>query len=552
MIIRNVLLSGWIVGLTAALAACSGSEEATPEIVAPAAEPIAATPAKPNILLIIADDVGLDVTTGMYTGLVDSMAERYGPSGLNHPNFSAISGRPASTPRLDTLARESMVFLNAWANPFCSPTRASLLTGLFAGRNHVLTYADPLSQSHTSFVQKLRDEGGYATGIFGKWHMAGLPSQTANYPGMKPLEAGFDIFKGNMHAALRGYWDYDYQVQDASTAPGDWRTETPPVRELPGIAPTNYSEVVKVADTIEWITAQEQADAERPWFAWLAFNLAHATANQVPSAMAIPNADTLDEAARMEAEACGGEFGTNNTGTCSGEALMRIMTNSMDTLIGKVLDAVDTLDPNTYIIFIGDNGTPMYARPNLDHIDNLWITRSGRGKGSAYESGARVPFSIRGPGIMPNTSSNEYVHAVDLFSTSLQLAGLQVPAEVSNGDGTGTLTPDSVSLTPLLFNEAQTVRDPDQGYILNENVNLMSNGTAIVGARNANYKVVCVDSVEACEFYDLQNDPLEEFVLAKPTSCEAYTGGTWTPANPEWHYCHLADVVSTKSFFSER
>jgi arylsulfatase A-like enzyme len=549
MKITNVL----VIGLAAALAACSDSEETQPQTVVPPTEPIAAAPAaKPNILLIIADDIGLDVTTGMYAGLIDSMAERYGPSGLNHPNYSAITGHPASTPRLDMLARESMVFLNTWANPFCSPTRASLLTGLYAGRNHVLTYADPLSQSHTSFVRKLHDEGGYATGIFGKWHMAGLPSQTVNYPGMKPKEAGFDVFKGNMHAALRGYWDYDYQIQDADTAAGEWRTEAPPVRQLPGIAPTNYAEVVKVADTIEWITAQEQANPEKPWFAWLAFNLAHATANQVPSAMAIPNADTLDAAARMEAEACGGEFGTNNTGTCSGEALMRIMTNSMDTLIGKVLDAVDLLDPNTYIIFIGDNGTPMYARPNLDHIDNLYITRAGRGKGSAYESGARVPLSIRGPGITPNSSSSEYVHAVDLFSTSLQLAGLQVPTEVSNGDGSGTLTPDSVSLTPLLFNAAPTVRDPDQGYILNENVNLMSNSTAIVGARNANYKVVCVDSVEACEFYDLQNDPLEEYPLAKPASCEAFANGTLTPANPDWHYCHLADVVSTKSFFSER
>ena len=518
---------------------------------APATEAVvvAPTPTRaPNILLIISDDVGMDVSTGMYEGLVASMVERYGPSGLNHPNFSAIEGSPASTPRLNELARDSMVFVNTWANPFCSPTRASLLTGLFAGRNHVLTYADPLSQRHTSFVQMLRDEGGYSTAIFGKWHMAGLPGGDADYPGMKPREAGFDLFKGNMHAALRGYWDWDYQIQDADTAPGEWRTETPPVKSLPGIAPTNYSEVVKAADTIEWITAQEQANPDKPWFAWLAFNLSHATAVQVPSAMAIPNADTLDETSRAEAEACGGQFGSNNTGTCSGEALMRIMTNSMDTIIGKVLDTVDQLDPNTYVIYIGDNGTPMYARPNLDHIDNLYITRSGRGKGSGYESGARVPLAIRGPGIAPHTSSNEIVHAVDLFATSLQLAGLEVPAQVPDSEGTGTLTPDSVSLTPLLFNTAQNVRDPNTGYVLTETVNLMTQSTSIVGARNANYKLVCVESVEACEFFDLQNDPLEEFALARPETCEAYANGMWTAANPEWHYCRLTEVVRTESF----
>jgi arylsulfatase A-like enzyme len=548
----NVLVNMLVVAAVAGLAGCG--QEAAPPSAAQTAEAVAEVqraPA-PNILLIISDDIGIDVSTGMYRGLVDSMVERYGPSGLNHPNYSAIEGRPASTPRLDALARDSMVFLNTWANPFCSPTRASLLTGLYAGRNRVLTYADPLSQSHTSFVQKLRDEGGYSTAVFGKWHMAGLPSQQANYPGMKPKEAGFDLFKGNMHAALRGYWDYDYQIQDENTAPGEWRTEAAPVRSLPGIAPTNYAEVAKAADTIEWITAREQADPDKPWFAWLAFNLSHATAVQVPSAMAIPNADTLDQAARAEVEACGGEYGTNNTGTCSGEALMRIMTNSMDTIIGKVLDAVDALDPNTYIIFIGDNGTPMYARPNLDHIDNLYITRTGRGKGSAYESGARVPMTIKGPGIAPNSSSSEYVHAVDLFSTSLQLAGLAVPTQVSNNDGTGTLAPDSVSLAPLLFNEAQAVRDPDQGYLLTETVNLMTESTSIVGARNAHYKVVCVTSVEACEFYDLQNDPLEEYALAKPDSCEAYTNGSWNPQNPEWHYCRLTEVVRTESFLGEQ
>jgi arylsulfatase A-like enzyme len=132
-------------------------------------------------------------------------------------------------------------------------------------------------------------------------------------------------------------------------------------------------------------------------------------------------------------KACGGVFGTQNPGSCGGRALMRAMTNALDTLVGKLLSQVDALDANTYVIFIGDNGTPMYGRPNLDFIDNMYITQKDRGKGTAYESGARVPMVIRGPGIKASAKSNEYVHAADLFPTALTLAGLPVPKEVSQG-----------------------------------------------------------------------------------------------------------------------
>ena len=102
---------------------------------------------RPNILLIIMDDVGMDVTTDMYPGLIDDLTKKYGPGGLNHPGFRAINGSPASTPNLDRLAEQGMVFANTWAQPFCSPTRASILTGLFAVKANVLTYADPLAQT---------------------------------------------------------------------------------------------------------------------------------------------------------------------------------------------------------------------------------------------------------------------------------------------------------------------------------------------------------------------------------------------------------------------
>lgn len=503
---------------------------------------------RPNILLIISDDVGLDVSTTMYPGLVEAVSRQYGPQGLKHPGHAAIQGRPASMPNLDRLARQGVVFSNTWAQPFCSPTRASILTGLFAAKANVLNYTDPLAQPFTSFVQRLKDEGGYSTGLFGKWHLAGMPGANANYPGMKPKEAGFEIFKGNMHAAIKTYWDYDYMEQDAATPANQWRTGKPPAKSLPGIAPTTMSGVVQVADALEWIGAQEKANPSKPWFTWLAFNLAHATAQQQPSAMMVPEADTLDEPTRREMQACGGTFGSQQTGRCSGEALERAMTNSMDTLIGKALEEVDRLDRNTIVIYVGDNGTPMYGRPNLDFIDNLYITRKARGKGTTYESGARVPFAVRGPGIAANRINDEYVHVADLFPTVLEMAGIRPPAEVSTGDGKGTQAVDGRSLKPILDGKAKSVRDPDQGFVLTESLNLMTNSTRQVAARNATYKVICTEKTDAaaCEFYNLKNDPLEEYPLPKPASCEART----TVKDPAWHYCRLNGLIAKESFFA--
>jgi arylsulfatase A-like enzyme len=510
----------------------------------------AATSRRANILFVIADDIGMDVMSNIYPGMIDNLGKKYGPSGLNHPDYRKIDGKPASTPVLNKFAGQGMRFGNIWAHPFCSPTRAAILTGLFAAKTKVTTYADPLSPKHTSFVQKLKDEAGYSTAIFGKWHMAGLPGKPVDYPGMKPKQAGFDVFKGNMHAAINSYWNYEYQVQDEKTPADQWRSEPMPTKSLPGIAPTNYAPVVKAADTIEWIKAKHAENPNKPWFVWLAFNLAHATIISKPSAMCVPNADTLDAVSQKEMKECGGTFGSNNAGSCSGEALMRAMTNSMDTIFGKLLEVVDTIDPNTYVIFVSDNGTPMYGRPNMDFIDNMYITRKGRGKGTAYESGVLVPLIIRGPKIAAGTRNNAYAHVVDLFSTIMELAKLTPPKIVSNNDGNGTVPLDGVSLTPILFNKAKATRDPNTGYILNENTNLMANNTRWVGAQNATYKVVCIESANNCTFYNLVDDPLEEYPLAKPESCADYANGKWTPKDPQWHYCRLTDVVAKDSFLS--
>ncbi len=513
---------------------------------------------RPNVLLIVLDDVGLDMTTGVVPGEIERMLALYGPDGHNHPDAARIDGGPASTPVLDKLAQDSLVFANAWAEPFCSPTRAAMLTGLYPQHTQVLDYTGWLSQNHLS-LGSLMKEQGYSTALIGKWHLSGLndirpdapPQEGPLYPGMKPKEAGFDLFRGDLNGALPDYWDYRVTVQDENTPSAEWRVETQPDRSLPGIAPTTFAPVVKVADTIDWITAQETNAPDTPWFAWLAFNMPHILPNTPP--VVVPNRDTLDAKAIAEMEACGGEFGSKNLGDCSPASLNRAMATAVDTVMGKLLTSVDELAPNTVVIVIGDNGTGQYGPPQLNFLDNFYITYEGRGKGSGYESGVRVPLIIRGPG-METGRNDAIVHAVDLFSTIAELGGATPPDQVPNRTGDAMLATDSLSLLPILSGHQQTVRDPDSGYVIAQGRTPMAGNRIQAAVRNATYKLLCTRSDtgvdNGCEFYDLTTDPLEEYPLPQPSRCDSEA--RMSEASDEARqYCDLLHVIQTETVLAD-
>ena len=518
----------------------------------PAASTSPARPEHPNIVLVILDDVGLDSATDMYPGFIDGLVKQYGPSGLNDPDYMKIDGRPASTPVLNAFAKQGMSFSEAWAQPFCSPTRASILTGLYASRTGVRDFSNHLTQHTQSVAQDLKG-AGYSTAIFGKWHMAGLNV----YPGLKPKQADFDLFRGNLNGAIRDYWDYEYQVQDASSPPDKWRDEKAPANTLPGMARTTYAPVTKVADAIAWMTEQQKAG--KPWFAWLAFNLSHITAGRLHAPTIAPDADTLDKPSYDEIAACHGQFGSFNIGDCSAPALNRAMNNSMDTLFGKLLDAIDQIDPNTYVIVLGDNGTPMYGRPNVNFIDNMYIKRKGRGKGTAYESGNRVPLAIRGPGISPGSTSKAYVHVVDLYSTILDFAQVAPPKMVPEPAGKGDVALDSKSLSPILFGGAKETRDPVHDYIVSETTapSMSRDKPGVMGppamhqiaARNATYKALCIRNGDGsgCQFYNLAKDPIEEYPLQMPASCPAKVSIEFAADDEAANYCFLRQAIQSQT-----
>jgi len=480
---------------------------------------------RPNILLIIGDDIGIDVLTDLYPGLVDSVYDSYAARG--HASAPNIRGRSASTPvLLERIAQQGMVFSSTWAQPVCSPTRAALITGLNAEKTGVTAPGSPMSTNHTTFLQLLKVEANYRSAMIGKWHLG------TNFSGTLPQRAGFDLFRGHSGGALEDFWAYNYHVQDAATTnPNRYRSDPRPTRSLPGIAPTTFAPVVQASDAINAITQWEADDPDRPWLVWLAFNEAH-------SPMHVPNADTLDAASFAEVVSCGGVPGSNDRGGCSDKVLVRAMTNAMDTVVGKVLDVVDAVDPNTYVIFIGDNGT------ESDSVDNLYLTASGRGKGTVYESGSRVALAIRGPGIATAGRSGAFAHATDLYATILDMAGVSVPT--TNVSRTGAVVGlDSRSLLPILRGASAAVRDPNEDYVLTET----SYGGNKAAVRNARYKLTCnTTTLSSCGFYDLVSDPLEAYPLAKPASCTAYRT-TWTTASPSWHYCRLLEALPSAAGF---
>jgi arylsulfatase A-like enzyme len=241
------------------------------------------------------------------------------------------------------------------------------------------------------------------------------------------------------------------------------------------------------------------------------------------------------------------------------------MTTSMDTVLGKVLEAVDSIPSDTYVIYISDNGTPMYEgsyQNDLGYqIDNMYITTIGRGKGTAYQSGAWEPLVIKGPGIAAGSESSEFVHAADLFSTCLELAGLEAaPEGLVYEDYQGNPTNlDGVSLAPILFGRASMVRDPVYDYILTETSTPGSGpfGQAAikVGARNLQYKVIRErDSLGSNTylFYNLITDPLEEGDPASPLGVGEDCGNyeiDYGTGDARWHYCHLMEMIDDNSIF---
>ena len=189
----------------------------------------------PNILLIIADDLGKDAIKGYSEGSIK-------------PN----------TPNIDGIRSNGLTFNNFWSNPVCSPTRASILTGKYGYRTNIKGAADILSQSETSLQKYINDNSSdkYATAIVGKWHLAGS-NNTFN-----PETLGIDYYSGIIRGAVTDY--YNWTLSEDGSA----KTQT------------SYVTEALTTTSINWINQQTE-----PWFMWLAYNAPHTPFHIPPSNM---------------------------------------------------------------------------------------------------------------------------------------------------------------------------------------------------------------------------------------------------------------------------
>ncbi|WP_298353990.1 sulfatase-like hydrolase/transferase [uncultured Dokdonia sp.] len=189
----------------------------------------------PNILFIIADDLGKDAISGFTEGTIKPL-----------------------TPHIDAIRNEGLSFSNFWSYPTCSPTRASILTGKYGYRTGVKWAGDEINLSERSLQQYITEESSndYATAIIGKWHLSGN-SSTFN-----PEVFGIDYYAGLLRGEPQSYYNW------LLTEDGVSNIET-------AYATTKFTDLA-----INWVNAQD-----KPWFLWLAYNAPHTPYHVPPSDM---------------------------------------------------------------------------------------------------------------------------------------------------------------------------------------------------------------------------------------------------------------------------
>ena len=312
-----------------------------------------------------------------------------------------------TTPNLDALAAGGLLFRNAWANPLCSPTRALIQTGRYAFRTGVGFVVSPTGaalESSELTLPEMLDLGTsqtYAHAAFGKWHLG----NGMNGGIVAPNQAGYSHFSGTMTsiAAPDTYFDWR-QVVDGVEA-----------------RQTRYETEVVVDETLSWIGAQTG-----PWFCYLAFNLPHDPFHRPPDTLHTVDFTNVNPDPKMEPR-----------------PYYRAMVEAMDHEIGRLLAGIDPVVlAQTTVIFLGDNGTPkeVVVPPQ----------QTSHAKGSVYEGGVHVPLIVSGPLVqMPGSQCDALVHAVDLYGTVAEIAGVDLAAQAPG------ITFDTLSLVPYFADPAR-------------------------------------------------------------------------------------------------
>jgi arylsulfatase A-like enzyme len=270
------------------------SPPATPYVGVPA-ETIAAEPdgRKPNILLIIADDFGLDLSP-----------------------CHTIGNDPPRMPNLVRMCEEGLVFENVWVNPLCTPTRAALLTGQYGFRTGVVQVGDVLDDTDSVMDALASTDADYANAIVGKWHVTDTDPPDLN----APATFGVEHYAGFLSGFTEDFFSWDY-VEDGTPGHTDVYTAT-----------------WMTDKSLDWIAKQ----GDHPWFLWLAENEPHFFFHKPPT--------TLQHYADLTGDETDIEARPREYVKAQSEAL----DTEMGRLLASMDPQVRA---NTTVIFVGDNGT---------------------------------------------------------------------------------------------------------------------------------------------------------------------------------------------------
>ncbi len=258
-----------------------------------------AAQARDNVLLIIADDMGVEAL-GCY----------------------GIGRDTAPTPNIDALCRRGVVFENFWSQSTCSPTRATILTGRYGFRTGVGGPAggsNPgIGLNEPSLFKLLTAHAEpYDSAVIGKWHL----SDQRNGGDDNPAWMGVPHYAGFMRGGLRDYFSWRKVVNG--------RTELV----------DRYATTEFVDDALRWLEPRKG----KPWFLWLAMTAPHAPFHKPPEELLADRFKSLPD--RPQGRYAGDHY--------------KAMINAMDTEIGRLLDGIGDRElAKTNVIFIGDNGSP--------------------------------------------------------------------------------------------------------------------------------------------------------------------------------------------------
>ncbi|MCP3928751.1 MAG: sulfatase-like hydrolase/transferase [Bacteroidetes bacterium] len=388
---------------------------------------------KPNIVIIVSDD----------QGNADAGFQR--------------SPAQVSTPAIDKLASDGIMFTNAYASAYvCAPTRAGLMTGRYQQRFGFYKASDsrkgmPLNEVTIAEVLKKED---YHTGMFGKWHL-GL---TEEY---HPNSRGFDEFYGFLGHGAHDYFD----LSIIESNPDDYHQHI--YRNLTPISDTGYLTDNLAREASSFI--KNKAKEKDPFFLYLPFNAVH-TPMQAPEE----------------------DIKLFNTGDLNRD-IQLAMLHRMDIGIGEVIKTLkeEGVYDNTIIFYFSDNGGG-----GVNSAINLPLRDF---KQSVYEGGLRVPFVISWPDKLKPGTCDEPVISIDVLPTVCAALGIELSDELTY-DGRNILSainrPKKRKKKPL---HDQLFFDGDQGSW---------------AVREGDWKLLCTRKL-SIELYNLKDDLSEKNNLAE-------------------------------------